>query len=294
MASAARAENRGSVRPARSQLLRLILVSRERVAINQFPSINHAYHHDGFHVPGFHGERQGERKDRFLEAHADRMSRGGRLAAVPDCAGIVERLEGSIPILDAVVDQAVPSNWVNIVLIPASSVLAVAYHEEMRLGCLATDRSGLYLVDHLVLAVSQPVMKAHYVRGVREIRPQELGGRTQGIRCIHLLWIFRIRQPALIAQSRYQGVGGLVMSGRVLVLKALKSYPDLECQRLGKGYGGGGFKILPRTVGLGGLAGLGCQGVQGTLIPLLVIALELESQAHPIIPHVLVFVAGVD
>src|SRR5215471_20085371 len=129
MESAARAENRGSVRPARSQLLRLILVSRERVAINQFPSINHAYHHDGFHVPGFHGEGQGERKNRLFEAHADGMARGGRLAAVPNGTGIIERLEGSISILDAVVDQAVPSNWVNIVLIPASQIITVAGYE---------------------------------------------------------------------------------------------------------------------------------------------------------------------
>ena len=74
----------------------------------------------------------------------------------------------------------------------------------------------------------------------------------------------------------------------------MKSYTDLECQRLGQGDGGGGFKILPGTVGLRRLAGLRGQGVEGTLVPLLVVALELESQAHTIVPHVLVFVAGVD
>src|SRR5436190_14047310 len=160
MESAARAKNRGHVRPARSQLLRLILVSRERVAINQIPSINHAYHHDGFHVPGFHGERQGERKNRFLEAHANRMPGHGWLAAIPNCAGVIERLEGSISILDAIVDQPVPPNWVNIVLIPAAQVVAVPADETVRQRRLAPDRAGLYLVDHLVLAVSEPVMEA--------------------------------------------------------------------------------------------------------------------------------------
>ena len=85
-----------------------------------------------------------------------------------------------------------------------------------------------------------------------------------------------------------------VMRGRILVLKALKAYADLQRQRLGQGDGGGGLEILPRAVGVRRLAGLRGQGVQGTLVPLLVVALELESQAHAIGAQVLVFVAGGD
>src|SRR5674476_1333697 len=74
------------------------------------------------------------------------------------------------------------------------------------------------------------VVQSDHVRGIHEVAVQESGGRTQGIACIHVLLVFRIRQPPMIAQSRNQGVGGLGMSGRKLVLQALEAHPDLERQ----------------------------------------------------------------
>src|SRR5260370_20901302 len=84
------------------------------------------------------------------------------------------------------------------------------------------------------------------------------------------------------------------MSGRILILKVFKAHADLERQGLRQADGGGRLEILPGAIGVRSLVGLGRQGVQRTLVPLLVIALELEPQAHAIGPQVLVFIARGD
>src|ERR1019366_7380485 len=76
--------------------------------------------------------------------------------------------------------------------------------------------------------------------------------------------------------------------------KALEAHSDLERQGLGQADRGCRLEVLPRAIGIRSLLGMGRQSVQGTLVPLLVIALELESQAHSIASHVLVFVARRD
>src|SRR5450759_1911210 len=202
-------------------------------------------------MSGLDRERYGERKTRFLEPNAKRMPRRGRLAAIPDCTRVVKRLEGSIPILDGVVYQAVSPNWVDIVLVPAAQVVAVACHEAIRQRRPPVDAAGLYVFHQLVLAVPDAVVQSDHVRSVHEVAVQEFGGRTQGIACIHVLLVFRIRQPPVIAQSRNQGVGGLGMSGRILVLKALEAHPDLERKGLGQADRSGGLEVLTGAVGGG-------------------------------------------
>ena len=86
----------------------------------------------GSTCPDFEAETLQPTKKSIPEADSHRVPRGGRLAAIPYGAGIIERLERSIPILDGVVDHPVSADGVKIVLVPAAQVIAVAGYETLR------------------------------------------------------------------------------------------------------------------------------------------------------------------
>src|SRR5436305_9706383 len=111
------------------------------------------------------------------------MARGGRLAAIPNGAGVVKRLKMSISILDGVVQEPVSANWVDIVLIPAAEVVAIPCHEAVRQGGLPADRPGCRLFNQLVLAMAQMVVKAGQMGSEYEVAVQDFGGRAQGVVC---------------------------------------------------------------------------------------------------------------
>src|ERR1700730_4598643 len=129
------------------------------------------------------------------------MPGSGRLAAVPDGARIVKSFEWPITILDGVVQQAVSTNGVQIVLVPAAQENTVTGNKAVGKRRPAADQTTFHTVPQLVLAMAQAVMQAPVVRHVCEVAVQKPGGRAQGVACIHILREFRIPQPPLIAQS---------------------------------------------------------------------------------------------
>src|ERR1035437_5897087 len=132
-------------------------------------------------MSGLDRKGYGEGKNRLLKAHAKRVPRRGRLAAIPDRTSIVKRLQRSIPILDGVVDQAVSPNRVDFVLVPTAKVVAIARHEAIRQRRPPADGPGHHLLHQLVLAVRHAVMQSGEVRGIYEIAVQKFGGSTQRI-----------------------------------------------------------------------------------------------------------------
>src|ERR1039457_2509984 len=92
----------------------------------------------------------------------------------------------------------------------------------------------------------------------------------------------------MIAQSSHHRVGGLRPRGRKLRLKSFKTGAHAEVHdprsAPGKHESHQRFDILASPVNLGGVAFRArlIQGIRSGLVPLLVIALEIQTETYPI------------
>src|ERR1039458_4547861 len=92
-------------------------------------------------------------------------------------------------------------------------------------------------------------------------------------------------------QSSNQSVGGHRTRGRIFVFETFDTRADFEGERFGERDGDGRLEVLARAVGLGGEVGMGGERGDGARVPLIVIALGLETVANAIAEESLVFVA---
>src|ERR1035438_5155802 len=92
-------------------------------------------------------------------------------------------------------------------------------------------------------------------------------------------------------QSSNQSVGGHRTRGRIFIFETFHARADFERERFRERDGDGRLEVLACTVGLRGEAGMGGKRGDGAGVPLIVIALDLETEADPIAEKALVFVA---
>src|SRR5258706_7666267 len=116
---------------------------------------------------------------------------------------------------------------------------------------------------------------------VGEIAVEHSGGRAQAVACLQFVLI---GSPAfdspLITQIGNDGVGGLGTRGRKLRVETLETRAEGKRQALGQQNGGQGLEILARAREAAG-GGSSPDGIHGRAVPLIVIAVELETQMPP-------------
>src|ERR1039458_4993482 len=86
----------------------------------------------------------------------------------------------------------------------------------------------------------------------------------------------------MITQSSNQSVGGHRTRGRSLIFETPHARADFEGERFGERDGDGRLEVLAPAVGLRGEVGMGAERGDGAGVPLIVIALHLETETDAI------------
>jgi hypothetical protein len=111
----------------------------------------------------------------------------GRMALIPNRAGVIENSHYVVPIGDGPMDDAVSAKRVQIEFVPSAQRRAVAQHEalEQRRPSQNYARNQCYFNGLAVVLDS--VTDVDGMTGVRQIGAEKFGGRAQVVACIQLL-----------------------------------------------------------------------------------------------------------